>query len=156
VRLGLLWVGRTRDANIGAALRGYLERIQRYLPVRVIEVREERAADRHAAAGALVKEGRRIRQAIPGGHEVVLMDPGGREMSSEQFARFLEATMNGTRGGLTFVVGGHLGVDDGIRDLADHSIALSRMTLTHEMARLVMVEQIYRALSIIRGGRYHR
>jgi 23S rRNA (pseudouridine1915-N3)-methyltransferase len=159
LKLSLLWVGRTRDRNISAAIRGYVDRIERYVPVDVLEVKEETAADRHAEAEALQREGRRLREKIPRHQEVVLLDAAGRELSSEEFARFLERKINSSSSslkGLTFVVGGHLGVDDGVREVADHTISLSRMTLTHEMARLVAVEQIYRGLSIIHGAQYHR
>lgn len=159
MRLSLLWVGRTRDRNIGAAIREYLGRIERYIPVDVLEVKEESASDRHAEAEALLKEGRRLRERIPPSTEVVVLDAGGRQMTSEEFARFIGERVNRSSSsmkGLTFVVGGHLGLDDGFRNIADHVISLSRMTLTHEMARLVALEQIYRGLSILRGGRYHR
>lgn len=159
MKLSLLWVGRTKDSNIDAAVRRYVARIERYVPVQVLEVKEETAAGRHAEAEALLREGRRLREKIPQGNEVVLLEARGRELSSEGFARFLERKIDSSSSslkGLTFVVGGHLGVDDGTREVADHTISLSRMTLTHEMARLVAVEQIYRGLSIIHGGQYHR
>jgi len=156
VKLVLLWVGRTRDRNLRAAIDGYLERVGRYLPVTLIEVKEEPASDRHSREAALQKEGRRIRGKIPGGHEVVLLDVAGRELSSQQLATFLGKRLGSSSKGLVFVIGGHEGVDDRTRESADQMIALSRMTLTHEMARLVLAEQLYRALSILHGGRYHR
>jgi len=159
LKLLLLWAGRTRDRNIGAAIEGYIERIGRYLPVEVVEVKEESGADRHSQAEAQVKEGRRLREKIPRSCEVVVLDPEGRELSSEQFAGFLETRFNSSSSrvkGLAFIVGGHLGLDGQTREAADHTLSLSRMTLTHEMARLVVVEQIYRGLSILRNERYHR
>ncbi|HKY32981.1 MAG TPA: 23S rRNA (pseudouridine(1915)-N(3))-methyltransferase RlmH [Candidatus Polarisedimenticolia bacterium] len=159
MRLGLLWVGRTRDRNIRAAIELYIGRIGRYLPVEVTEVKEEAAADRHSGAAALRTEGRRIREKLPRGHEVVLLDVAGRSMSSEELARFLERRLGSSSSatsGVTFVIGGHQGVDDETRRRADHALSLSRMTLTHEIARLLTVEQIYRALTILGGGRYHR
>lgn len=159
MKLSLLWVGRTKDENIGAAIREYVLRIGRYIPVEILEVKEETAVDRHSETEARNKEGRRLREKIPGATEVALLDPGGREYSSEEFSRFLEKRISASSSalkGLTFLVGGHLGVDDDTKKIADHTISLSRMTLTHEMARLVAVEQIYRGLSIMHGGRYHR
>jgi len=159
LKLGLLWVGKTRDRNIRAAIGGYLERIGRQVAVAVVEVKEEPAADRHAESLAVKREGARLRAKVPREHEVVLLDPAGREMTSEEFAGFLAARIDASSSslrGLTFVVGGHLGFDEETRRIADHTIALSRMTLTHEMARLVAVEQIYRGLSILKGARYHR
>jgi len=159
LKICLLWVGRTKDGNLGAAIRGYIERIGRYIPVEVLEVKEEVAADRHSQTEARNKEGRRLREKIPADTEVALLDPGGRQYSSEEFSRFLEkrfGASSSTHKGLTFLIGGHLGVDEDTRKIAHHTISLSRMTFTHEMARLVAVEQIYRGLSIMHGGRYHR
>ena len=159
MKLGLLWVGKTRDRNIKAAVEGYVGRIARYVPVEVMEVKEDSAADRHSEAAAIGKEGRRLRERVPKGNEVVILDAGGLELSSEEFAGFLQRRLSSSSAstkGLTFVIGGHLGLDEGTRRIADHTISLSRMTLTHEMARLVAVEQIYRGLSILHGGRYHR
>ena len=129
------------------------------MPVQVVEVKDEAAADGQSESDALRKEGRRIREKLSRGHEVVLLDAGGREMSTTEFAAFLGARINASSSalrGITFVVGGHQGVDEETRHVADHILSLSRMTLTHEMARLVIVEQIYRALTILHGGRYHR
>ena len=159
MKLALIWVGRTRDRNIRAAAGLYVDRIGRYMPVDVIEVREEAAADEHAGAEALRREGRRIREKLPRGHEVVLLDVGGREISTREFAGFLGRRVNASSSslrGMAFVVGGHQGVDEETRGIADHIISLSRMTLTHEMARLVLVEQIYRVMTILHGGHYHR
>ncbi len=158
MRFGLLWVGRTRDRNIQAAIDVYLERIGRYVPVDVMEVKEGRAAGRRFEAETLGRECQRLRERIPPGHEVVVMDEGGVAMSSMEFAGFLKERLNHTssKKGLTFVFGGHLGLDEETRRIADHTLSLSRMTLTHEMARLVAVEQIYRGLSILHGTRYHR
>ncbi len=159
MRLGLLWVGRTRDSGVRAAIERYVDRIARYVPVDVVEVKEDQAADRHAETGATRNEGRRLRERLPPGHEVVVLDVRGREMTSEEFAEFLQGRMNAasaSRKGLTFVLGGHLGLDGETKRIADHAISLSRMTLPHELARLVAVEQIYRGLSIVHGARYHR
>jgi len=144
---------------MSAAIRGYLERIGRFIPVEVLEVKEEVAADRHSETEARNKEGRRLREKIPSDTEVAILDPGGREFSSEEFSRFLEQKIGASSSalkGLTFLIGGHLGIDDETKKIAHHKISLSRMTFTHEMARLVAVEQIYRGLSIMHGGRYHR
>ena len=159
MKLCLLWAGRTKDANIGGAIRDYIERIGRYMPVEVLEVKEEVAADRHSETEARNKECRRLRERIPRDTEMALLDHRGREYSSEEFSGFLKQRIGSSSSalrGLTFIVGGHLGVDDDTRKIADHVISLSRMTLTHEMARLLAVEQIYRGLSIMHGGRYHR
>ena len=159
MKLGLLWVGKTRDRNISSAIQGYLKRVARYVAVDITEIKEAPASDEHSEKEALQKEGRRIREKVPRGHQVVVMDPRGEEMSSEEFGRFLERKINSSSSslkGLTFVIGGHLGLDEEAKAMANHTISMSRMTLTHEMARLLLVEQIYRGLSMARGGQYHR
>jgi 23S rRNA (pseudouridine1915-N3)-methyltransferase len=156
VILGLLWVGRTKDVHLDAIIQDYLGRIERYMPVKVTAIKEQTAADRHAESEARNKEGRRLIEALPAGHRVVALDQNGRQATSEQFARLLGEQLNGSLKGMTFVIGGHLGLAPEVLERADQTLSLSRMTLTHEMARLVAVEQIYRGLNILRGGRYHR
>jgi len=156
VKLGLLWVGRTRDRHVDAVIRDYVGRIERYVPVSVTAIKEQTATGRHAEEEARRKEGQRLIEAFPPGHRVVALDQDGQQTTTEQFARLLEGEMNGSSRGMTFVVGGHLGLADDVLRRADQILSLSRMTFTHEMARLVAVEQIYRALNFLRGGSYHR
>jgi 23S rRNA (pseudouridine1915-N3)-methyltransferase len=115
--------------------------------VEVVEVRDERGTDPGAAR---TREGERILKSAGGG-DFVLLDEGGREMSSRELAAFA-----GERDSLTFVVGGAWGVSEEVRRAAGSRLSLSRMTLTHEMARLVLLEQLYRALMIQTGREgYH-
>ena len=154
-----MWAGKTRDSRLREMIDEYVERIRRHVPVEIKEAKEEAASDRHAEAEALQKEGRRIREMIPSGHAVVLLDESGRLMTSLDFAAFLDEKLGASSPssrGLTFVVGGHQGVDEELKRMADCTISLSRMTLTHEMSRLMVVEQIYRGLGILRGSPYHR
>jgi len=118
----------------------YLGRLRPFAEVEVIEVKEEKG-------GEVRKEGERL---LAKAGPFVLLDEGGRQMSSEEFARWLEG-----RASVDFVMGGAYGVSDRVREKAADTLSLSRMTLTHEMARVVFLEQLYRALMIRRGGGYH-
>lgn len=140
MRIRILWPGRTKDRNAAEWIERYLRRLRPFAEVGVVEVKEEKGA-------ALAKEGERI---LKQSHCYVLLDERGGEMTSGEFASFLEG-----RAEVDFVLGGAHGVSGEVRRGAARTMALSRMTLTHEMARVFLLEQIYRALMITRGGGYH-
>jgi 23S rRNA (pseudouridine1915-N3)-methyltransferase len=100
------------------------------------------------------REGERLRGQIPPKSYVVALDPRGKEFSTEEFAAWLARREEDGRP-LAFVIGGHLGLDEATLALAHEKLALSRLTLTHELSRLVLLEQLYRAKAILRGHPYH-
>lgn len=112
--------------------------------VSLLEIREERGIDREKS---VIAEGRRILKQT---ESYVLLDEKGREFSSPEFAGFLEG-----RSGMDFVIGGPFGVSEEVRQRAGDVIALSRMTFTHEMVRVIFLEQLYRAMTIMKGREYH-
>ena len=146
-------VGRPRDAGLAAAIREYESRAARYWPIEVHEVREEPA---RAATPELVRrrEGERLASAV-GSARVVACDPGGRAMDSAGFAAWLQRERESGRD-LAFVVGGAYGLDAGLLAGAALRITLAPWTLPHELARLVLAEQLYRAGTIQRGEPYHK
>jgi 23S rRNA (pseudouridine1915-N3)-methyltransferase len=118
----------------------YLRRLRPFAEVALVEIREQ-------GGRGVDEEGERImRQSA----SYILLDEKGRELTSPEFASML-----GGRAEVDFVLGGPYGVSEDVRKRAADAIALSRMTLTHEMARLLLLEQLYRAMTILRGGRYH-
>lgn len=144
----MLWVGKTKQRWLKQGIEDYLERLGPYADVEVVEIRDEKTqADGMCSAPAIKSEGRRILEKTSG---YVLLDERGREMGSAELAQFLR-----DRRAVDFVIGGPYGVSDEVRAGAKETLALSRMTLTHEMARLLFAEQLYRACTIIRGMRYH-
>ena len=147
----LVWVGRTRDAAAAAWVEEYRKRIGRYGPVEIIEIKD--AAGKGAARAA--RESRDLAKAISGKGLVVALDETGRGLSSQEFASFLGKTTE-ERGEISFLLGGSEGLDPELLALARERLALSRMTFTHEMARVILMEQIYRAFSILKGTPYHR
>ena len=155
MRLSILWVGKTRDRRLGDLVDGYLQRIRRYCRLEIIEVRE---AARDAGGGTrerVRREGERILEALRPGELRVALDEGGREMTSVEFAAFLGRALEGSPSGVSLILGGPYGLSEAVLQGSRHRWSLTRMTLTHEMARLVALDQVYRAFTILRGERYH-
>jgi 23S rRNA (pseudouridine1915-N3)-methyltransferase len=147
-------VGRPRHAGVAEAVREYETRAARYWPLAVREVREESA---RSTSPALVVEREWLRLAgqLPAGARVVLCDPGGDAMDSAQFAGWLQRQRDAAES-VAFVIGGAFGLPEAARRLAARRLSLAPWTLPHELARLVLAEQLYRAGTIARGEPYHK
>lgn len=154
MRLRLVWVGKTRNAHLRALAEEYLERLGRFIKYEVTEVRESAATDSRAC---IEEEGKRIQSALtPDGLLVLLDVKGTHSWSSEQLAARLEEWQMRPVKEVAFVVGGHLGVAEELKRRAELRWSLSPLTMTHEMARVLLVEQLYRAFTIIRGLPYQK
>ena len=147
-------VGKPRGEGLAAAIRDYEARAARYWPLEVHEVREESA---RAASADLVREreGERLLATIPAGAEVVACDIAGTAMSSDAFAKWLQGRREAAVD-VAFVIGGAYGVSRAITSRARTRLSLAGWTLPHELARLVLAEQLYRAGTIVRGEPYHK
>ena len=154
MRLVVAVVGKPRDANLAGAIRDYEARAARYWPLDVREVRQESAGDK-SATRARDAEGERLLAAVPPAAQVVACDVSGRRFSSERFAEWLQA-MRERAVDAAFVIGGAHGLSDAVKECAKSSIALAPWTLPHELARLVLAEQLYRAGTIVRREPYHK
>ena len=153
MRLRLIWVGKTRDARLRALVDEYLKRLSRFVRCEVTELRESAAED---ARACLEEEGKRITGALASDALTILLDVSGTTVwSSEELAAQVLAWEGRSVKEVAFVVGGHLGVSEEVRRRAQVRWSLSRLTLTHEMARVVLLEQLYRAAKINRGEKYH-
>jgi len=148
VRLVVLASGRLKEEYARLAARLYARRISALAPFEVVEVPERRGAGADETARALAS---RLRE----GDRVALLAPDGRELGTEAFARRLGEALAAGRGRFVFVVGGPYGVGEELEARADERLSLGPMTLPHELARVVLLEQIYRALTILRGVPYH-
>ena len=154
MRLRLIWVGKTRNGHLRALADEYLKRLSRFARCEVVELRESSAAGERAC---LEEEGKRITGALASDALAVLLDVSGpTRWSSEELAARVEEWQTRSVREVTFVVGGHLGVSDEVRARADLRWSLSPLTLTHEMARVVLAEQLYRAYTIVRGVPYQK
>jgi 23S rRNA (pseudouridine1915-N3)-methyltransferase len=150
----ILMVGKTREAFIREGLAFYAKRLQPFLHLTLASVREEKETGGLAAETVKAREGERLRAQIPARAFVAALTPQGREFTSEKFAAWLTRRESESRP-LAFLIGGHLGLDPGTLAAAAERLALSRLTLTHELSRLVLLEQLYRAMTIKTGHPYH-
>ena len=147
-------VGKPRDAALAAAIREYEDRAARYWPLEVVEVKEE--PGRSVAPDQVQrKEGERLLKRLPPSARLVLCDPGGEQLDSAAFAaqltRFREDAQD-----VAFVIGGAHGIGVEVRARPHRRLSLAPWTLPHELARLVLAEQLYRAGTIGRGEPYHK
>jgi 23S rRNA (pseudouridine1915-N3)-methyltransferase len=143
VKIKIAWIGKTKEPAIAALTDEYLKRISRYAPVEGITLRDE--ADLTTKFGKLASAKSTL----------VLMDSRGKEFSSEQFARFLGDYQDRNPLPLVLAIGGADGFSETARSAAQQVISLGKMTLAHELARVVLLEQVYRAFTILKGHPYH-
>lgn len=152
--LHLVTVGRIKDRSIGDACERYVARVKRYMKFDVTEVRD--AGRRDSRAGlAREEESKALLRAIPATSQLVALTRSGKEETSSRFARRLEGWRDGGVD-VGFVIGGAHGLDERVLSRAHHLLSISKWTLPHELARLVLLEQLYRACTILRGEPYHK
>lgn len=156
MKLRLLCVGKIGEPFLKAGIDEYAGRIQRYFPLSTVELKEEQGGGRDAEQRLLrEREGERLLAKIPPQAFTVVLDEGGQTMDSQGLASLLEKQMlHGTQE-LLWLIGGPYGLSEAVKGRADLLLSLSRFTFTHQMARLFLLEQIYRALTIIRNEPYH-
>jgi len=142
VKLKIAWIGKTKDPAIHSLTTEYLKRISRYVDVEGLPLADE------AALLKLCDKSRLL-------HTLVLLDSRGKELSSEEFAEFLQNHQDRNPQSLVLAIGPADGFSDGVRKAANTNLSLGKMTLPHELARVVLLEQVYRAFTILKGHPYH-
>lgn len=152
MRLKFIWPGKTKNEPLRALLTDYLKRLQRFTRCEVIETRDLRRSDQ----ASIEKESKGLLERIPSDAVVVLLDLNGREWSSHELAEQVRRWENDSVKEIAIVIGGQAGVSSEVEKRAQKSWRLSRLTLTHEMARVVALEQLYRAYTINRGLPYQK
>ncbi len=154
MRVSVLVVGRPKQGGLADAIADYETRAARYWPLDVHEVREESSRSR-AADQVKSLEADRLLARATGAARLIACDPGGESMTSAQFANLLAASRDSATD-LAFVIGGAHGLGDVLLARAHRRLSLAPWTLPHELARLVLAEQLYRAGTIVRGEPYHK
>ena len=154
MRVVIAAVGKPRDRHLGGAIAEYETRAARYWPLDVVEVREAsgRGVD---MAEAMSREGERLLERVPAGAVLIACDERGDRLTSGEFADLVQSARERAQD-LAFAIGGAFGLPDAVRTRATRRIQLAPFTLPHELARLVLAEQLYRAGTIVRGEPYHK
>lgn len=154
MRVSVLVVGKPRQGGLAEAISDYETRAARYWPLEVHEVREESSRSRSVEQVKTI-EAERLLARAQGGVRVIACDPGGDALTSAQFASLLEMSRD-TATDVAFAIGGAHGLGDAVLARATRRLSLAPWTLPHELARLVLAEQLYRAGTIMRGEPYHK
>lgn len=155
MKLRLVCVGKLSEAYWRQAAEDFAARLNRYLPLNEIELKEQKAGKKADPRYICEREGERILEKIPAQAYVVVLDERGRTLTSEELAGQLDRHMVQGTAELVFVIGGAYGLSPAVKARADQILALSRLTFTHQMARLFLLEQLYRAMTIVRHEPYH-
>lgn len=145
MKINLIWVGKTKEPFIHEGLQKYLKLLKPYAEVAITEIRDEKVKD---ISRMLSKESQRIQDLKT---PYLLLDEKGETLDSVEFARFIEKQGSSA----TFLLGGAYGVSEDVKAKATKKIRLSAMTFTHEMSRLIFLEQLYRAFTILQKRGYH-
>jgi len=153
MRLRFIWTGKTRDARLRSLIEEYSERLGHFVRSEITELREAAGSDTQSG---IEKDSKRISDALHAGTVTVLLDPEGSEWTSLQLADEVRRwNANGTKE-VTFIIGGPRGVSRELATVMDRRWCLSRLTFTHEMARALVMEQLYRAYTIVHGLPYQK
>ncbi|MBE6019051.1 MAG: 23S rRNA (pseudouridine(1915)-N(3))-methyltransferase RlmH [Clostridiales bacterium] len=158
MNIRIICVGKFKEKYWEAASAEYMKRLGAYCNVSVIEVKEEKLpahASRADEENVIVKEGKSILEKIGAGDFVIALDIGGRELSSEAFAAKI-ADISFTASTVDFIIGGSLGLSAEVKSRAGLRMSFGPITLPHQLARVVLLEQIYRAFKINAGETYHK
>jgi len=155
VKITLIQVGGTVDKYLKSGIEEYNKRMQHYTRFENIEIKDIKNAGKLSHDELKKKEAAEINSRLLAGDFVVLLDERGKEYSSEKFANFIQKQMNSGVKRLVFIIGGAFGFSEEIYKRANSQLALSQMTFSHRMIRLLFTEQLYRAHTILRGEPYH-
>ena len=155
MRITLLLIGATDKNYLNDGIAAYQRRLIHYLPFEIRIIADIKNSRNLTEEQQKEREGKALLDLVSTGDELVLLDVGGAEVSSTGFANWIEKRMVAGTRQLIFVVGGAYGFSEAVNKRADSKISLSRMTFPHQLVRLLFVEQLYRAMTIIRGEPYH-
>lgn len=155
MKITLICIGKTRDKQLSESIGKYMSRLTHYINFEIMELPDLKIAAKLSEQQQKEKEGAMIIGALQPGDRVVLLDERGGQMTSREFAVEIDRRMTSGLKRLVFVVGGPYGFSQEVYGRADSKMSLSKMTFSHEMIRLFFVEQVYRAMTILRGEPYH-
>lgn len=155
MKIELLVIGKTTDKHLNQLIETFENRLKHYISFEIRTIPELRDTKNMPVSEQKEKEADKILKGIEPGDEIILLDEGGKMFSSTEFAAYFSAKMHVSIKRMIFVTGGPYGFSSRVYNRANQCISLSRMTFSHQMVRLIFTEQLYRAMTIIRGEKYH-
>jgi 23S rRNA (pseudouridine1915-N3)-methyltransferase len=155
MKITFLTVGKTEDAYLKDGIEKYIKRLKHYTKLVIVEIDELKNTKALSQEQQKAKEAELILKKITSTDHVILLDEKGMELSSQQFAGYINKKADGAVTSLVFIVGGPYGFDASVYARANDKLSLSAMTFSHQMVRLFFIEQLYRAYTIIKGKPYH-
>ncbi len=159
LQINILYVGNIKDKFFAEAVKEYEKRLSSLCKIKNIELKEEKPPENPSDSEiALVirKEGDRLLEAMPKKGYKIALCVEGTQISSEELANKLASVTVAGDSEITFIIGGAFGMDERVKKMANFRLSISKMTFTHRMMRVILAEQIYRALNILSGGNYHK
>ena len=157
--INLIYVGNIRENYLLAAAAEYEKRLSAYCRLVCTEIKEEKLPDDPSQAqteAAMKKEGERILAVLPQKSKKIALCVEGKQLSSEEFSSLIKNAENSGFSQISFIIGGAFGLSEEVKKVCDFRLSLSKMTFTHRFARILLLEQIYRAENIAAGGKYHK
>ena len=158
MKITIVCAGKLKERYLTAGMTEYKKRLTSFTQFEIREIHEEKMPENPSEAEkqqVLAREGERLLKQVPDGSYLYVLDVYGEEKSSEELSAELGRLMTQGRSSITFLIGGAFGLSEAVRRAADCRLSFSRMTFTHQMVRLLLTEQVYRAFKIMRGEKYH-
>lgn len=158
MKISIVAAGKIKEKYLRDGIAEFTKRLKPFTQLEFIEINEEKMKDNPSPAekaAVLKAEGERLLKKVPAGSYLIVLDVVGKAISSEELSQKIDTLTLKGHSHITFLIGGAFGLSQEIRNRADERISFSRMTFTHQMIRLLLIEQIYRAFKISRGEKYH-
>ena len=155
MKINILFLSKTKQAYLKEGETEYLKRLKKYVSVDITVIPDPKNASRLSPNELKKIEGQAIAKQLEKGTIVVLLDENGRQFGSREYSEWLQKRINSGPKSITFIVGGAYGFSDEVYKMAAFKVSLSKMTFSHQMVRLIFLEQLYRAFSILNNEPYH-
>lgn len=156
MKIKIIALGKIKEKFLKEGIDEFTKRLTPYVPMSIVELNPIEIKDENLTEKILLEEGEKILSCIKPQDYVITMEIGGKQMSSEEFSQKLTSLINDGTQEVVFVIGSSCGIGNNVSQRADFKMSMSKMTFLHQFARLILVEQIYRAFKIARNERYHK
>ena len=156
MKIVILTTGKNPFDYLQAGEAVYLKRLVHYTQVEIRPIPKIKHAKKLDDADLKQREGQALLQSVPQGFRMIALDPAGKQFTTGGFASQIQQWRNQSVPGLAFLIGGPFGLDDSIRKRADVVMSLSKLTFPHDMVRLILLEQLYRVMTVLKGEKYHK